>query len=289
MTPQEQQMIQSLMTRVNQTQLAQKDHDAEQLLRQGLGQNPDAIYILAQTVLVQDYALQQSQRQLVEVRAQLEQHPQTPPEHTSFLGSLFGHTDPPLPPPPARQIQPPPPGYAQQPPMYAPVPGYAPSPTQGFGAPVSAGGGFLRGAMQTAAGVAAGALAFEGVESLMHGFGNAAGYGSENLGGFGGGQPREEVINNYYGESGNRDSGRDVAGNSDFDSAADNNGSLSPDLEDRRDAPSADQDDSNSFADDGNSDDGSSFDDGSSYNDNSGSDDGGGGFDGGDGGNNDFS
>jgi hypothetical protein len=53
--------------------------------------------------------------------------------------------------------------------------------------------------MQTAAGVAAGALAFEGIESLMHGFGHAAGYGSEQgFGGFGGQRPVEEIVNNYY-------------------------------------------------------------------------------------------
>ncbi len=48
----------------------------------------------------------------------------------------------------------------------------------------SGGGGssFLRSAATTAAGVAAGALAFEGIESLMHGFGHAAGFG-----GYGGG------------------------------------------------------------------------------------------------------
>jgi hypothetical protein len=62
------------------------------------------------------------------------------------------------------------------------------------------GGGFMRGALQTAAGVAAGALAFEGVESLMHGFGHASGYGpGSGFGGFDGGQ-RPEIINNYYGD-----------------------------------------------------------------------------------------
>jgi uncharacterized protein len=53
--------------------------------------------------------------------------------------------------------------------------------------------------MQTAAGVAAGALAFEGIESLMHGFGHAAGYG-QGFGGFGGDGQRPEIINNYYGD-----------------------------------------------------------------------------------------
>src|SRR6202048_1452440 len=195
MTPQEQEMIGDLMDRVQKTQLAEKDMDAEQMLQQGLGRNPDAIYILAQTVLVQKYALEQAQAQLTQAKAQIEQMQQHPePRHaTSFLGSLRGRNDAPAPPPPP----PPPQGYPPQPvqayPQYVPVGG----PPQ-YGAPMGmgGGGGFLRGAMQTAAGVAAGALAFEGVESLMHGFGHAAGYGQE-FGGFSGGDSRPEVINNY--------------------------------------------------------------------------------------------
>jgi len=62
--------------------------------------------------------------------------------------------------------------------------------------------------MQTAAGVAAGALAFEGVESLMHGFGHEG--GGQGLGGFDGGQrPTEEIVNNYYGDD--RGGGHDVS------------------------------------------------------------------------------
>lgn len=298
MTSQEQQMIQGLIDRVNQTQLPEKDHDAEQLLQQNLGRNPDAIYILSQTVIVQDYALQQAQKQLADTRAQLEEARQQqaqPQQHTSFLGSLLGHKDNPPPPPPAparivaqpSQAYQPSPNYGQsQAPAYAPVPNYTPGPSAGFGAPAG-GGGFLRGAMQTAAGVAAGALAFEGIESLMHGFGGGAGYGAAGLGGFGGGAPREEIINNYYGDSDDQSSDtRDSGGRSAFDTAAENNGSLSPDLEDRRFSDGGDDQSgtegsgfdgsgaSDSF-DDGNSDTGS--DDSSGFDD--GGDSGGGGDD----------
>ncbi len=62
MTPQEQQMLEGLIQRVNQTQLQEKDFDAEEMLQQTLGRNPDALYILAQTVLVQQYALDQAQK-----------------------------------------------------------------------------------------------------------------------------------------------------------------------------------------------------------------------------------
>jgi uncharacterized protein len=203
MTPQEQDMIGGLIDRVQKTQLAEKDMDAEQMLQEGLGNNPDSIYILAQTVLVQKYALEQAQAQLTQAKeqiGQMQQHPE--PRHaTSFLGSLLGRNDAPAPPPPP----PPPQGYAQQQgqpyPPYAPVGGGYGAPQ--YGPPVGmGGGGFLQNAMQTAAGVAAGALAFQGIESLMHGFGHAAGYGGEQgFGGFDGGQrPTEEVVNNYYGD-----------------------------------------------------------------------------------------
>ncbi len=194
MTPQEQQMLQGLIQRVNQTRLPEKDFDAEEMLQQTIGRNPDALYILAQTVLVQQYALDQAQRQLEQLRQQ------QPPRSTSFLGNLLGRDDS------SRPAPPPPPPSSYAPPQYAPPPGYS------YGPPPS--GGFLRGAMQTAAGVAAGALAFEGIESLMHGFGHAAGYGA-NFGGLG--DDRPEIINNYYGDT---QHGHDSQ--------------LSPDIEDRR-------------------------------------------------------
>src|SRR3979409_688055 len=101
MTPQEQEMIGDLIDRVNKTQLTEKDPDAEKMLRDGLGKNPDALYILAQTGLVQKYALEQAQAQLAEAKAQLEQMQHPEPKHaTSFLGSLLGRNEAPPPPPP---------------------------------------------------------------------------------------------------------------------------------------------------------------------------------------------
>jgi hypothetical protein len=217
MTPQEQEMIGDLMDRVQKTQLEEKDMDAEQMLQQGLGKNRDALYILAQTVLVQKYALEQAQAQLAQAKAQIEQMQQPPePKHaTSFLGSLLGRNDAPAPPPP-----PPPQSYAQSQQGYPPQQGYAPPQAYpqyapvggGYGAPMGGGGGFLRNAAQTAAGVAAGALAFQGIESLMHGFGHAAGYG-QDFGGFGGGgqRPVEEVVNNYYGDDRGERGGHEVS------------------------------------------------------------------------------
>lgn len=223
MTPQEQQMLNDLIGRVEQTQLQEKDPEAEQLLNQRLGRNPDALYILAQTVLVQKYALEQAQAQLSQLRQQAAQ----PAKSTSFLGSLLGHHEAPPPPPP-----PPAPGYGSAPSQpyaqpWTQVPSYgAPPPSGGFG---GGGSSFLRSAATTAAGVAAGALAFEGVESLMHGFGREAGFGGGNfLGGMGGGAPEETIINNYYDDPGRQGRGFDDRAQ-DLQASGDN---LQPTLDD---------------------------------------------------------
>lgn len=188
MTPQERSMLEDLIRKVRETQLTEKDPEAEQLLRQELFSDPDTIYKLAQTVLIQNLALNQARAQI----QQLQQAQQQPARTTSFLGGLLGHHDPATPPQPPQYQQVP---YQTLPPQYAPSPAYA--------EPPSAAGSFLRSAATTAAGVAAGALAFEGIESLIHGFGHGPGmWGEGGWGGFGSPAPvvDETVINNYYGD-----------------------------------------------------------------------------------------
>jgi hypothetical protein len=207
-TPQEEELLGSLAERVNSTQLQEKDPDAEAFLNRSFNSNPDTLYILAQTVLVQNIALEQAKTQL----AQLQQARQQPAHATSFLGNLLGRRDPPSEPPPyPAQFQP-----VQQPP-FQPVqqPQYIPAQPPPYASAAAGQPSFLRGAMQTAAGVAAGALAFEGVEAALHGimghpgFGGGYGWGGPGLGvggfGMGGGFERpvdETVINNYYDQPG---------------------------------------------------------------------------------------
>ncbi len=194
---------------------------------------------------------------------------------------------------PARGNYPPPqPGYAQ--PGYGQQQGNYPPAQQGF-APVGGapGGGssFLRSAATTAAGVAAGALAFQGVESLMHGFGHAAGFGSGGAFLGGTGMPGEEtIVNNYYDSPGDRGSlsNADQFGGSGLDASSGAQGlqdsSFLPQGSDADLNPQLDQaDDVNVTGDDTNSMDSgsdSSLDD-ASYDDSGSSD--GGDFGGGDG------
>jgi hypothetical protein len=219
MTPQEQQLIDGLVERIRSTQVTDKDVTAEQHLQQGLAGYPDATYVMAQTIIVQQYGLQQAQSQLEQAQAQiadlkgqldeLRQHAATTPgTGGSFLSHLFGGNSPQASPanPPYQPVNNPGYGAGSQnyPPAGYPPAGYPPAAyPPAYAQPSSyapAGGGFLRGALQTAAGVAAGEMAFASIESLFHGFGGGGGYGSGfGGGGFGEGRP-EEVINNYYGD-----------------------------------------------------------------------------------------
>ena len=294
MTQQEQQLLNGLIERVNGTQLASKDAEAENLLNSAFQGRPDAVYILCQTVLVQQFAMDNAQRQLIAARAEIDSLKQAKPEqHGSFLGNLFGlgkgddapqqaapppantaYAQPtgyapvhnPAAPPYGYQQQPPPPGYG-----YGggyPQPGYGPM--AGGGGMFGGGGGFLQGAMQTAAGVVAGEFAFRAIEDVFHGFG---GGGGER--GFGSGS---EVVNNYYD---NDSASHDGSSFGDRLQNADNLGSgISPDIEDRRgdsrgflggsnggdndtSAFADSNDDSSNFSDDsGGSDDGGSYDSG---------------------------
>jgi hypothetical protein len=87
MTPQEAQMLQDLVRKVEGTQLTEKDPDAEALLNDGLSRDPDALYKLAQTVLIQNIALEQARGQMQRMQQQLA--PPQPPRATSFLGGLI--------------------------------------------------------------------------------------------------------------------------------------------------------------------------------------------------------
>ena len=261
MTPQEQEMLDGLIGRVQSAQLTSKDSDADRRIHDALGQNPNALYVLCQTVLLQGYALEQAQKQIAALKEQSTQAQQTPQHEPTFLEKIFGRSDPdsaqPVPPPPGTQNAGQPgygapvynqptqagqvkygqpgytrPGYGQQQPPVAYPPGAYPvqpgygtpyAPYSGGGSFGSGGGGFLQGALQTAAGVALGEMAFQSVESLFRGFGHAAGYGSDRAVGFG-------DVNSGGGGDYGQDGGffsREQAENGVTDQ-------LSPDIEDRR-------------------------------------------------------
>jgi hypothetical protein len=230
--------------------------------------------MLAQTVLVQNIALDQAKAQVSQLQQQLQQQRPQPAHTTSFLGRLLGERDD----APVPQQQAPAPQYQQVPQQYSAPPQYdAPQYQQVQYVPASQ-PSFLRGALQTAAGVAAGALAFEGVESILHGFGHGGyGWGGPGIGGFGMGErPVEEtVINNYYDEPGRGAEHHDAGYSPRNDDSGDNlrgfDDQKSSDDQDIHSLADTSDFDSDSSFDDQNVDDDSAFDDG-------GFDDGGGGL-----------
>jgi uncharacterized protein len=218
MTPQEKDLITTLLTRLKSVGGQPKDPEAEALIRQAMIEQPDAAYYLTQTVLIQDLSLHSAQQRIADLEKQLVDAQQAAkPAATSFLGGLFGsHTPAPAPSsnPPAGpwtrapQVASAPPAqqpYGQgggytQPGSGQPMPGGGGFMGGGMG---GAGGGFLRSAAATAAGVAGGALLFQGISSL---FGNHFAGGLTGAGmtpGLG-----ETVVNNYYGS----DPGSDFSG-----------------------------------------------------------------------------
>src|SRR6185436_3839277 len=127
MTPQERDLITTLLDRLKGTASAgqQKDPEADALIRQTMRELPDAPYYLVQTVVIQDLSLHQAQNRIAELEQQLADASAQKSSGTSFLGGLFGGRDAPPPPPPTQggpwsrgpQVAPPPPaggGYAQQ-------------------------------------------------------------------------------------------------------------------------------------------------------------------------------
>ncbi|MEK0081671.1 DUF2076 domain-containing protein [Benzoatithermus flavus] len=174
MTPQERELIEGVIRRVNEAagSTPPLDPEADRLIRDGLGRQPAALYLLVQAVLVQDQALRQAQARIAQLEADLaraREAPQpAPAPATSFLPPA-GTTSPwATSPRPAAPATPPPlpmaPAMPTGPAMPA-TPAAAAGPWSPFG---SGGGGFLRNALQTAAGVAGGALLAEGIGSLLH-------------------------------------------------------------------------------------------------------------------------
>jgi uncharacterized protein len=158
MQAQERELITGLFGRLQPFEAQPRDGEAEALIRDLVARQPSAPYLLVQTVLVQEQALKAAQERIAELEAKAGAAPAAP----GFLGSApkigpWGAS----PAAPAAEPQPVPPTR---------------SPLQAALAPQPAGGGFLRSAMTTAAGVAGGALLFEGIRSLMgsNPFGSAA-------------------------------------------------------------------------------------------------------------------
>ena len=258
MSPEERQLLQGLFDRMRPNANNPRDREAEQLIADNMRQQPYAAYLLSQTVIVQDQALQAANQRL----QQLEQENQSLQSRASaqpsggggFLSGLFGGGQSNQAPPPrppvwnqgGAQQGYPQQGYPQQGGGYPQQGGYAPQPQQGGpwgGQPAApqGGGGFLHGALGAAAGVAGGVLLADsmrglfgghndslGISSGMGGLGGGMGGLGGGMGGLGGGTGGgETVVNNYYGDQ----SGGDAT-NADYQQDADQDQDAAQDASD---------------------------------------------------------
>ena len=149
MTPQEKDLITTLLTRLKSVGGQPKDPEAEALIRQAMTEQPDAPYYLTQTVLIQDLSLHNAQQRITDLEKQLADAQQAAkPTATSFLGGLFGSHAP----APASSSAPPAGPWTRAPQVAAAPPAQQPygqgGYTQpGYGQPMPGGGGFMGGGM----------------------------------------------------------------------------------------------------------------------------------------------
>src|SRR5271169_1165845 len=105
MTEQEQQLINGLAEQIRTAPAPQIDRDANNLIQRTIGARPDALYILTQTVLVQQMALEDLKRQTAQPQAQtsfLPGSPQPSYQQGGYQGSSYQNSSyaaPPAPPP----------------------------------------------------------------------------------------------------------------------------------------------------------------------------------------------
>ncbi|CAN7231521.1 DUF2076 domain-containing protein [Pseudomonas umsongensis] len=184
MNSEEQTLIDGLFSRLQQaeTDSAPRDAQAEARIKEHLARQPAAGYFMTQAILVQEAAIksldgqnQQLNAQIQKLQAELQQaKAQTPAPASSggFLSSIFGGSSQPAP----VQSAPVSGGGGWREPARPsfntpPQQSFGASPQQGY-APQqqvpAAGGGFLGGALKTAAGVAGGVMLAQGISSLFH-------------------------------------------------------------------------------------------------------------------------
>ncbi len=185
MTPQERDQLAQFLKQLTEARAGGKNAEAEALIREAVGKQPDAAYLLVQRAMLVEQALNNAKAQIAQLQGQL-QGAQAGARNSGFLGGSNpwaqsldnGAASPAVPGASSYQI----PRSAA---MAAPL------------APASGGvGSFLGNVATTAAGVVAGSFLFQGIENLLghhqspafSGWGESAG---EHI-------SEQTIINNYY-------------------------------------------------------------------------------------------
>jgi hypothetical protein len=147
LTPEDRRAIEGLFDKVAsvENQAPLRDADAQALIAEKTAANPAAPYYLAQTVLMQEFALNQAGERIAELEAQAARRPAS----GGLFGGLFGGSSP----EPVR----PRPRVAQE----------LLNNQQGPWGRQQQGGGFLAGAAQTALGVAGGVMLGSALSGML--------------------------------------------------------------------------------------------------------------------------
>jgi hypothetical protein len=217
MNAEERQLITGFFERMRNHGAPEKDREAEALINQLIRANPDASYMLVQTVLVQEQTLEAANNRVLELEEQLRSMEEGDRSRSSrsggFLDSFWGGRGGQEPRSSVPQV-----GARATPSAYdnrgdgrSPWSQSAPPPQQAQQpAPAaSSGGGFMRSALTTAAGVAGGMLVADSIRNMMGGGAHAS---PHHDAGAGGGARAEDA---RYADDKDNDPGNDPANNDD--------------------------------------------------------------------------
>jgi hypothetical protein len=160
-TPEERQLISDLFDRMRSFGVPVKDREAEALINQSVHSFPDAPYMLVQSALVQEQALEQVHGRIKDLEGSLRALEDKQVRASSgvggFLGGIFGGARAPTSSSSSGVTSDRSPWSQDQSTAAQPAP------------PQPASGGFLQSAMTTAAGVAGGMLAAGAIRDLLGG------------------------------------------------------------------------------------------------------------------------
>lgn len=190
--PEDRDAIEGLFDRIETVaaKSGERDADAEALIRQRLQQATAAPYYMAQTILVQEHAMQLAERRIAELEAESARRP----AGGGFLGGLFGGDSEPQ--------------RNQQPARTARGPWG--DRDEGNDNRQRGGGGFLAGAAQTALGVTTGVLLGSAIAGMLTGQANASEYNADQPADQPADEPAQDDQQNDDFDSG--DDGFDVGG-----------------------------------------------------------------------------
>lgn len=169
MNSEEQTLIDGLFTRLQEAEHegGLRDSEAEAQIKSHLARQPAAPYYMAQALLIQEAAIKRLDQRVRELEAQAADAQRQRSGSGGFLSGLFGGGQPASAPQQSQR----PAGwgetrFSQNSPAAQAAP-VAPAAMPGA-APATQGGGFMRGALQTAAGVAGGVMVADLLTNMFH-------------------------------------------------------------------------------------------------------------------------